>query len=193
MIPLLLALFAGSAQAAPPSATLSGSDGTLAWTVSSSGGAVQIQGSSPKWKVQHTADANMRPRATTRTDPDGKVTKVTYEAGVVTVTLPGGKVVTHKGGDIWDGDTLDMRLAERVRKGMPLDVSFKAVDTGSGKLYSFDSVDKGAETCPTGPCRHVNVTLGGWLKYVGPSFDYWFASDGKLVKFEGPAGKFVGK
>ena len=97
MIPLLLALFAGSAQAAPPSATLSGSDGTLAWTVSSSGGAVQIQGSSPKWKVQHTADANMRPRATTRTDPDGKVTKVTYEAGVVTVTLPGGKVVTHKG------------------------------------------------------------------------------------------------
>jgi hypothetical protein len=29
------------------------------------------------------------------------------------------------------------------------------------------------------------------FKAVGPKFDYWFASDGKLLKFDGPIGTYT--
>lgn len=191
MIPLLPFFVASLASAAPPSSRLTGEAGTLSWAVSEANGVVTLQGSSPKWTVRHTAGPDLRPHATTRTNPDGAVTTVTWAEGTVTVTLPGGKVVSHDDPDIWDGDTLDVRLGDRIGRGLAPAVSFSAVDMGSGKVYRFDAVDKGQETCATGPCRHVNVTLAGWMKMLGPSFDYWFASDGRLVKFEGPAGAFV--
>lgn len=193
MLALLLALVTAPAHAAPPSSQLTGEDGSLTWTVAPAGDGVKVVGKSPKWTVEHTAGKDLSPRSTRRTDPDGAVTTVAWSADTVTVTLPKGKVVTHKDPAIWDGDTLDIRLGERVRTGKPLELSFQAIDTGSGKVYGFDAVDKGTETCPSGPCRHVNVTLAGWLKLVGPSFDYWYASDGRLVKFEGPAGNFVAR
>lgn len=183
-------LLAGVAFSAPPSTNLSGPDGTLSWQVAESGGNVSIVGTSPKWKVEHTADSALRPIKTKRTDPDGSVTTVVWEGDRVTVTLPNGKQVVHEEAGIWDGDSLDIRLGERVRTGASLDHSFKAVDSGSGKVYRFDAVDKGQATCAAGPCRHVNVTLGGWMKYVGPNFDMWFAANGQLVKFSGGAGDF---
>lgn len=190
-VPLLL--LASTAVAAPPSSTLTGTDGTLSWQISTSGDTVSVQGSSPKWTVTHTADTDLTPRRTTRTNPDGTVVEVTYRPDGVVVKMPDGKTREHAGKGIWDGDTLDVRLGHLVATHQTLDRSFKAVDTGSGKLYGFDVVDEGAESCRKGPCRHVNVSLSGWLKVVGPSFDYWFAADGRLVKFEGPAGDFAAR
>lgn len=190
LLPLVLSVLGW---AAPPSSHLTGDAGALTWTISEAGDVVTVAGSSPKWTVQHTAGTDLRPRATTRTNPDGAVTTVAWADGKVTVTLPGGKLVSHDDPDIWDGDTLDVRLGDRVKRGVDPAVTFSAVDSGSGKVYRFDAVDKGQETCATGPCRHVNVTLAGWMKMLGPSFDYWFASDGRLVKFEGPAGNFAAK
>lgn len=192
LISLLLACTLGTAQAAPPSASLSGPDGTLVWTIAESGGEVRVIGKSPKWTIDHRASPSLAPKSTTRTNPDGSVVTVEWAADKVTVTLPKGKVVTHKDPNIWDGDTLEVRLGDRVRAGKPMNLKFQAIDTGSGKAYGFDVEDKGAASCASGPCQHVHVSLSGWLKYVGPSFDYWFAKDGKLVKFEGPAGKFEG-
>ena len=188
---LFAMLLSGAALAAPPSSSLSGPDGTLQWTVTQSGSTVTAVGSSPKWKVEHTADSLLNPKSTKRTNPDGAVTTVEWADNKVTVVLPNGKTVVHDEAGIWDGDSLDVRLGERVRKGMSMNHTFKAVDTGSGSVYRFDAVDKGAATCPAGPCKHVNVTLAGWRKYVGPSFDYWFLPTGELAKFKGPAGEFV--
>jgi hypothetical protein len=193
MIWLATLLLGGAALAAPPSSSLSGPSGNLSWQVSEVGGTVTLVGSSPKWKIEHTADAALRPRSTRRTNPDGAVTTAVWEGDTVTVVMPDGKVVVHNEAGIWDGDSLDVRLGERVRKKLPGDHSFKALDTGSGKVYRFDAVDKGTETCATGPCQKINVTLAGWMKLVGPSVDFWFADDGRLVKFDGPSGEFAAK
>jgi len=186
---LITLLLAGVAHAAPPSSTLSGAEGTLKWTVTPSGGQVQIEGQSPKWTVSHTANADLTPVKTTRTDAEGVAVTVEYTSSGATVTLP-KKTVTHDEPGIWDGDTVDIRLGQSTADGNP-EVKFKAVDTASGKVYGFQSELIGTETCGDQECTHVKLTLSGMLKAVGPKFNYWFASDGKLLKFEGPIGTYT--
>jgi hypothetical protein len=184
MLPVLFAL----ALAAPPSSALSGDAGKLSWTVAAQGDEVVIDGRSPRWTVHHVADAQLRPVRTERT-ADGRTVVLVYAPGRVTVEID-GRTVVHEAHDIWDGDTLDVRLGSLVAsKNSPARV-FQAVDSASGKLYRFDSQDLGLETCGARPCRHVLVQLTGLYRFVGPSFHYWYADDGRLLKFEGPIGVY---
>lgn len=182
-------LAAGTALALPPSSDLGGDDGELTWTVTHSGDTVTIRGQSPKWTVVHTASADLEPIRTERTDPDGRTVVIDYKGSGVTVVLP-ERTVIHEEEDIWDGDTLDIRLGQRAAAGRPA-AKFRAIDTASGKIYGFESTEIGEETCCARACTHVKLTLSGVLKAVGPKFHYWFAVDGQLLRFEGPAGTFV--
>ncbi len=189
---LLLTAFtfaAGSALALPPSSDLGGDDGALSWSVSRDGDTVTIRGTSPRWTVVHTATADLTPIRTERSEPDGRTVVIDYTTSGATVVLP-EKTVIHDEDDIWDGDTLDIRLGQLAAAGRP-EVSFRAVDTASGKVYGFESSEIGQESCGGRACTHVKLTLSGLLKAVGPKFHYWFAEDGQLLRFEGPAGTFA--
>ena len=180
---------AGVALALPPSSDLGGDDGSLTWSVSRSGDTVTIRGKSPRWTVVHTATADLTPIRTERSEPDGRSVVIDYTTSGATVVLPERTVVLDED-DIWDGDTLDIRLGQRAAAGRP-EVSFRAVDTASGKVYGFESTEIGEESCGDRAYTHVKLTLSGLLKAVGPKFHYWFGADGQLLRFEGPAGTFV--
>ncbi len=187
---LALMLVATSAAAAPPSSRLTGDEGVLSWTVAEAGGQVVVDGSSPKWTVHHEATASMTPRKTVRYDADGRKVTVVYGADSVTVTMP-SKTVTHDRGDLWDADTLDVRLGHIVSQGGSTDISFDALDPSSGKVYRFDAKTQGSESCGAATCRRVLVRLGGMLKLVGPKWEFWFAPSGQLMRFAGPIGDYA--
>jgi hypothetical protein len=188
----MLTLILAAAIAAPPSSTLTNSAGaTLAWTVASSPSGVTIDGRSPRWTVHHEAFADLSPKRTVRSDAAGRRVTVDYAPDHVVVHLPEGDV-THTIANVWDGDTLDIRLGQLVVLGRP-DVSFQAVDPATGDVYGFTAQRAGTETCGGAPCTHVHVNMTGIYRLVGPTFDYWYASDGRLVQFQGPPGKFVAK
>ncbi len=189
LLPITCMLVAGTALALPPSSSLGGDDGELTWSVSRSGDTVTIRGQSPKWAVVHTASTDLEPIRTERTEPDGRTVVIDYKGSGVTVVLP-ERTVIHEEDDIWDGDTLDIRLGQLAAAGHPA-TKFRAIDTASGKVYGFESTEIGEETCGSHTCTHVKLTLSGLLKAVGPKFHYWFAGDGQLLRFEGPAGTFV--
>jgi len=190
IVTVALALVATSAAAAPPSSRLTGDEGVLSWTIAESGGQVVIDGSSHKWTVHHEATPAMKPKKTVRSDADGNKVTVVYGADSVTVTMP-KKTVTHDRGDLWDADTLDVRLGHIVSQGGSTDISFDALDPSSGKIYSFDAKTQGSEACGTATCRRVMVRLGGMLKLVGPKWEFWFAPSGQLMRFEGPIGDYA--
>jgi len=187
---LILLVSASSAAAAPPSSKLTGPNGKLSWTVTTSGTTVSIEGASPKWTVQHEANLDLTPRRTVRSDADGNTVTVVYGADSTAVTLP-NKTVTHERGDLWDADTFDVRLGDRIARGAGVDFRFDAVDPASGKVYGFSVETVDTESCGGAPCTHVKVRLTGVLRMVGPSWEYRFAASGKLVKFDGPIGTFT--
>ncbi len=178
-----------AASALPPSTSLSGADGELSWTVERTGDGITIRGSSPKWTVVHTADATLEPIRTVHTDADGRTVTIDYGADGARVQLP-DKTIAHDEADLWDADTVDIRLGEYSAQGSP-EVGFRAIDSGSGKVYSFESVRVGDESCGGQTCTHVRLQLTGLLRAVGPKWHYWFASNGQLLRFEGPAGAFA--
>jgi hypothetical protein len=178
-----------TAAALPPSTHLSGADGELTWTVSRTGDGITIRGASPKWTVVHTADATLEPIRTVHTDADGRTVTIDYAADGARVQLP-GKTITHDEGDLWDADTVDIRLGEYTSQGSP-EVGFRAIDSASGKVYSFESVRIAEESCGEQTCTHVRLQLTGLLRAVGPKWHYWFAGNGQLLRFEGPAGTFA--
>jgi hypothetical protein len=185
---LAFALFL-AALAVPPSTTLSGPEGVLQWTVSPTANGVTIDGRSPKWEVHHTATSTLTPLGTTRRDADGVTVTVAYTAAGATVTLP-NKTVEIDEPNLWDGDTLDVRLGALVAAGQA-DVDFRALDVATGKVYSFGARTQGRETCGDLPCTHVRVTLTGLLKAIGPKWHYHFGDDGRLLRFDGPIGTYT--
>lgn len=184
----LILTFAPAALAAPPSSTLGGTSGTLSWTVTRTADGVTIEGKSAKWTVTHRAKADLTPLSTDHTDADGRSVTIEYSSDKAVVTLP-DKTITHDESGLWDADTLDIRLGQQVVLGKP-EVSFHAIDTDSGKVYSFATELMGTEDVGGTECTHVKLQLTGLLKMVGPKFHYWFASNGQLMRFEGPAGTF---
>jgi hypothetical protein len=185
-------LLAAVAAAVPPSSTLTGPTGTLSWTVDVRADGVHLEGRSPKWKVVHDANADLTPRHTEHTNPDGATVVVEYTPTSATAVLADGKTVTHLARDLWDGDTVDVRLGARYAAGTVV-TAFSAIDPASGKLYRFDTTLVGTEDCAGTPCGHVLLQLTGVLRWVGPSFHYWYRDDGQLLRFEGPAGAFVAR
>lgn len=181
---LLIAL----AQALPPSTTLSGSNGTLKWTVTPSSTGVTIDGSSPKWTVHHQATASLQPIHTERRSSEGHVVVIDYSADKAVFTLDGKQSVIE-GDHIWDGDVFDIRMGQLVAQGKT-EVTFQAIDPDSGTLYGFHASLVGAETCGNTPCQHIHLGMTGMYRLVGPSWEYWYGSDGKLLRFEADFGKF---
>ncbi|TNE90437.1 MAG: hypothetical protein EP330_08050 [Deltaproteobacteria bacterium] len=180
-----------TALAAPPSSSLTGEDGTLDWTVSPTEAGITVDGKSPKWTVHHEARADFTPVRTERLDIEGNKVVIEYNASGAVLTV-NNETTRFSQANLWDGDTLDVRLGHLVSTGKPVQ-KFKALDSGSGKVYGFDSQDLGEEQCGAAACRHVLVQLTGIYRWVGPSFHYWYAADGELVRFEGPAGNFAKK
>lgn len=175
----------------PVSATLTGPTGTLSWTVSAQGTGHRIVGKSPEWVVEHDAGSGLAPLRTTRNDTDGDSYTIVYTPSGADVTRD-GKTVSLAAPNAWDGDTLDVRLGAMVAGGHTT-FQFVAVDGESAKAYTFDVTKVGDETCGATPCVHEKVQLAGALKWVGPTWEFWYAPDGRLVKFEGPMGKFAAK
>lgn len=179
-----------AAFAAPPSSTLTSPTGAvLAWTVLTTSTGVTMDGKSPKWTVHHEAALDFTPKRTVRSDASGRTVTVDYAPDHVVVHLP-EKDVTHAVANVWDGDTLDVRLGQLVVLGKP-DVTFQAIDPATGDLYGFAAARAGEETCGSRPCTHVHVNMTGFYRLVGPTFDYWFGADGQMLRFEGPAGSFT--
>jgi len=180
----------GSAHAAPPSSALTGDAGDLTWTVSEKDGRLHITGRAPTWTVVHEARLDLTPIRTERTDTDGTVV-VTYRPDGATVVRR-GKTIERRDTNLWDADTLDIRLGALAAAGQPVQ-AFDAVDPASGKVYGFVTQDLGEENCGNRRCRHVKMTLSGMLKPLGPTWHYWFGGDGTLLRFDGPAGEFAAK
>lgn len=175
-----------SALAAPPSSSWSSAEGALTWCVRETSEGIAIDGESPSWRVSHVANDDFSPIRTTRVDAEGDEVRVAYRLDGATVARD-GRTVSVRQADLWDGDTLDVRLGYVVGQGQAAQ-RFSAIDSSSGKVYDFDSQWVAEETCGAERCTHVRVQLSGLLRWVGPSFNYWFAADGRLLRFEGPAG-----
>ena len=173
--------------AAPPSSSLTGADGTLSWSVRADGDRLLVDGRSPKWTVRHVARRDLQPIRTERT-ADGHTVTVAYSDSGAVVTLP-NKTVTVERAGLWDSETVDVRLGSLVAAGTKT-ADFAAVDFGNGKVYEFQARLVGEETCGGDPCSHMRVTLAGLLKPVGPKWHFWFGIDGRLLRFDGPLGKF---
>lgn len=177
-----------AALAAPPSSTLTGEAGTLSWEVVETAEGVEIRGRSPKWDVVHLARADLSPVRTVRHDADGNEVTVRYATTGAEVTRAGATWPLG-GADLWDGDTVDVRLGHLVANGRT-DLSFEVVDAASAKTYRMDSALVGREQCGAEPCAHVRVQLAGLLRYVGPTWHYWFDARGRLLRFTGPIGEY---
>lgn len=190
LAPLTLAAVARAATPIPPSSVLTGPEGTLRWTVSSADDGVHVEGSSPRWSVKHRAKPDLTPVRTERTDETGTVV-VTYSAEGATVVRD-GKTIERERADLWDADTLDLRLGSLSVAG-PVDVRFHALDPASGKVYEFQATDQGQGTCGPHVCHRVQVKLAGLLAPLGPTFVYGYAPDGRLLSFSGPIGDFQAK
>lgn len=177
------------ADAAPPSSNLTGPSGTLSWSVAESGATVNIQGRSPRWSVVHQARANMSPVRTERTGATGERHTVDYDARGATVTGPDGTQRFDVEG-LWDADTVDVRLGYAVAQGLRT-VRFEAIDVTAPKVYTFEAKVTEQTTCGSQACTAVELTLTGALRYLGPTWRYWYAQDGGLLRFEGPIGDYA--
>lgn len=180
-------LILAAALAAPPSSTLTGDAGTLAWTVTG-GDTIEIVGRSPKWTVTHVARPDLQPLSSTR-EAGGHRWTVTYDSAGATITSDDGATrrVDQKG--LWDGDTLDVRLGAYVAGG-GASTGLHVLDPEGGKAWSVNATVLDDGRCAV-PCTHVRVQLAGAWRLVGPTWDYWYAGDGRLVTFDGPIGRYT--
>jgi len=183
------AMWFATALAAPVAVRLVGAEGALVWSMDQRGEERVIDGSSPKWRVHHVANADWTPRRTEHWAPDGTLTVIEYAAWGATIRR-GDAVWERRQAGLWDGDTLDLRLGSEVAAGHT-SFQFSGLDPASGKVYGFDTQKVGDEACGAARCVHVRVQLSGVLRYVGPTWDYWYDATGALLRFEGPAGSFT--
>ncbi|MDF1562746.1 MAG: hypothetical protein P1V51_06865 [Deltaproteobacteria bacterium] len=181
-------LTAAGALSAPPSTVLKGPLGKLEWKVKTTESGLVIDGTSPKWTVHHEAKADFTPILTKRSNPEGRKVEIRYDAKGADFTVNGEKSrIKQKG--LWDSESVDIRLGAITAAGQT-EVEFPAIDTDSGKVYTFGAEVKEKTSCQGVPCTHVELHLTGFYKLVGPSWDYWFDAEGKLLRFEAKWGKF---
>ncbi|MBL8936165.1 MAG: hypothetical protein JNM69_16540 [Archangium sp.] len=197
-----LASLAWSAEAFPwnGSTTLTTDVGqTLTWTVTRVEGEVHITGKHPRWSVDHVAKPDGTPLRTVR-HAAGAVTRVTYSsdgAVVERVEANGTKrsvTITKKG--LWDGDTLDVRLAGIPwRDGKKLRVSVIDVEKADGTVYPLVAVGQGEDRCNRIPCQRVHVELDDLRSLFAPSYEYRFAMtpDARFLGFEGDGFTFAAR
>lgn len=164
---------------------------TLVWTVSRVDGEVRISGVHPKWQVEHRAKPDGTPLTTVK-KLGGNTTKVTYsaEGAQVERTDAKGKTssVTIKEKNLWDGDTLDARLAGLTwSAGKKARMKVVDVDTADGAFYPMVAEYVGEEKCGAVPCHRVHLALDDFRRLFAPSFEYRFstAAGAKYLQHDG--------
>ncbi len=171
---------------------------TLTWTVTRADGEVHLIGKHPKWSVEHFAKPDGTPLRTVR-NAGGAVTRVTYSSAgaVVERTEANGTkrsvTITKKG--LWDGDTLDARLAGIPwSDGKKVRVSVIDVEKADGTVYPLVAVGKGEDRCNRVPCQRVHVELDDLRSMFAPSYEYCFATtDARFLGFEGDGFTFAAR
>ncbi len=169
----------------------------LTWTVARVDGEVHITGAHPKWHVEHHARPDGTPLSTVK-KAGGITTRVTYSStgAVVERTDASGKtsLVTVNEKNLWDGDTLDARLAGIAwTAGQKLKLRIVAIDEADGSTYPMVAEYVGAETCSGTPCHHVRLALDDFRRLFAPTFDYRFATSAgaKYLRHDGDGMTFV--
>lgn len=164
---------------------------TLVWTVTRVDGEVRITGVHPKWRVEHRAKPDGTPLSTVK-QADGHTTKVTYspEGARVERLEANGKTrtVTIKDKALWDGDSLDVRLAGLTwSQGKKVRMHIVDVDAADGATYPMVAEYVGEEKCGQGPCHRVHLALDDFRRLFAPTFEYRYstAAGAKYLQHDG--------
>jgi hypothetical protein len=151
---------------------LEGKTGALVWTVKKSEGETIIAGKHPQWSVTHRCAPDGTPRETVKTI-GARTTRLLWTKDGVEYTFDTAakkpaKKIAEKG--LWDGDTLDARLAGIAwNKGKK--VEFRIVDTekDAGDVVPMSAEFDGDATCSAGPCVQVKMKYTGFgAVFVAP-------------------------
>lgn len=157
---------------------LSAEGQALTWTVKRVEGEVLISGAHPKWQVEHRAKPDGTPVSTVKTS-GGYTTRVSYsvEGARVERTDAQGKkssiTITEKG--LWDGDTLDARLAG-ISWHAGVKVRFKIIDLelADGTVYPMVAEFVDEEAWGTTRCYRVRLSVDDFRRVLAPTFTYCF-------------------
>lgn len=187
-------VLAGSAAAAEPfpwkgPQALSGKGGELVWTVTRSEGELTIEGRHPRWSVRHTCAPDGTPRKTVKT-VGKRVTQLVWTGDGVEYTFDlNGKGRSRKVAErnLWDGDTLDARLAG-LDWATASKREFRIIDTDkeSGDVVPMKAFLEKEEACSVGRCRHVVLRYDGAFAFaVAPwHYRYGVGEDAPYVAFD---------
>ena len=153
---------------------------TLVWTVQRVDGEVRITGVHPKWKVEHRAKPDGTPLSTVKT-ANGNTTRVTYSAEGAELERTDDKGRTSKATikekGLWDGDTLDVRLAGLSwSTGKKARMKIVDVDAADGTLYPMIAEYVGEEKCGEAPCHRVHLALDDFRRLFAPTFEYRYST-----------------
>lgn len=157
---------------------LTGKDGALVWTVTRGETETVIKGSHPRWTVEHRCAPDGTPKVTVKT-VGKRTSRLLWTAQGVEYTWDMGsgepaKRIAEKG--LWDGDTLDARLAgldlPRKRK-----VDFRIVDTEkpAGEVVPMSAEYAGDASCAKGPCYEVKLRYTGFGAMFVAAWTYRYA------------------
>ncbi len=182
-------LLATLAFAAPPSTTLAGERGEIAWTVSEMDSAVQINAHGPAWSVSHTADTDGSPIHTERIAADGTLTTIDYLDWGVRVQT-GKHSIRYVADDLWDADTIDIRLATLLWTSHDT-LGFRAIDLADLEVHRFRAIRREVERCGSKACTRIDLTVRGSVPGQGPAWSFWYGGDGRLLRMAGVGGSFT--
>lgn len=172
---------------------------TLSWTVTRVEGEVRITGVHPKWVVEHRSKPDGTPLSTVK-KAGGNTTSVTYSAdgALVERTDASGKLskTTIKENGLWDGDTLDVRLAGIAwSKGKKVEMRIVDVDSADGTVYPMVAEYVGEEKCGEAACNRVHLALNDLRRMFAPSFEYRYATapGAKYLQHDGDGLSFTAR
>jgi YD repeat-containing protein len=162
----------------------------LTWVLCRVDGEVRITGTRPGWEVEHRAKSDGTPLFTVH-QRDGVTTRITYSpdgAQVERTNVKGERsTVTIQEKGLWDGDTLDARLAGIAwRDGQKVRLKIIDADLGDGTTYPM--VAEYAEArCNGVLCKHVHLALDDFRRAFAPSFEYRFGLGvgAKYLQYDG--------
>lgn len=163
------------------STTLTDAKGqTLVWTVTRVDGEVHITGVHPKWQVHHRAKPDGAPLFTEK-KANGNTTRVTYsaEGAELEQTDAHGKTkhATLKEKNLWDGDSLDVRLAGQTWSfGKKVRMRIVDIDAADGSSYPMVAEYVGEEKCGPAPCHRVHLALDDFRRLFAPTFEYRYST-----------------
>ena len=130
----------------------------------------------------------------------GNTTRVTYAADGALVERTGadGKIskATIKEKGLWDGDTLDVRLAGIAwSKGKKVEMRIVDLDSADGTVYPMVAEYVGEEKCGEAACHRVHLALNDLRRMFAPSFEYRYATEpgAKYLQHDGDGLVFIAR